>query len=87
MLFWDTIFLDIIYPRKNVIFLQSPATCMKKAQHWTSIFKVFFLMFLAVAFIKDNYFMVYNVLQYIQYVALYLLLFDAAAAPLFLGRW
>ena len=44
-------------------------------------------MYLAVAFIKDNYFMVYNGLQYIQYVALYLLLFDAAAAPLFLGRW
>ena len=39
-------------------------------------------MFLFVAFIKDNYFMVYNVLQYIQYVALYLLLF-VAAAPLF----
>ena len=43
-------------------------------------------MFLFVAFIKDNYFMVYNVLQYIQYVALYLLLFDAAAASL-LGSW
>ena len=34
-------------------------------------------MFLAVAFIEDNYFMIYNVLQYI------LLLFVAAAAPLF----
>ena len=43
-------------------------------------------MFLFVAFIKDNYFMVYNVLQYIQYVALYLLLLDAAAASL-LGSW
>ena len=44
-------------------------------------------MFLAIAFIKDNYFMVYNVLQYMQYVALYLLLFDAAAAAPLLGIW
>ena len=52
-----------------------------------NIFYIYFLKrFLFVAFIKDNYFMVYNVLQYIQYVALYLLLFDAAAASL-LGSW
>ena len=52
-----------------------------------AFFKLF-KMFLALAFIKDNYFMIYNVLQYIQYVALYLLRFvaAAAAAPLFAGN-